>query len=374
MRPEAVPNRRWTVEKWTVLTVDDEPINREVIKHVLNTQYNLLFAENGFKALTLAVSERPDLILLDVMMPEMSGYQTCRALKKDPRTRSIPVIFVTAMAEIEDEKTGLEIGAVDYITKPISPPILRARIATHLALYNQNRALDAKVKLRTIELHNTRLEIIQRLGRASEYKDDETGLHILRMSHYTRLLGEAIGIPDVEVDRLYNAAPMHDIGKIGIPDSLLQKTTALTEEEWLIMKRHPEIGAEIIGNNPSSLLQMARSISLTHHERWNGSGYPLGLKHDAIPIEGRIVAIADVFDALTSKRPYKEAWLLSKALQYIQDQAGILFDPFLAARFLTIIDGILAVKEHLTNQTMNHFRENPLPNRPIHTHNPNDPD
>lgn len=239
------------MDKWTILVVDDEPINREVIKHILKADYNLIFAENGFKALALASSQLPALILLDVMMPEMNGYQACRTLKKDPRTRSIPVIFVTAMTEMEDEKMGLEIGAADYITKPISPPILKARIATHLALYNQNRTLDAKVKARTIELNDTRLEIIQRLGRASEYKDDETGLHILRMSHYARLLGEAIGLPDLEVDRLYNASPMHDIGKIGIPDNILQKPSALTEEEWTIMKRHPKIGAEIIGDNPS---------------------------------------------------------------------------------------------------------------------------
>ncbi|BCS97962.1 two-component system response regulator [Desulfoluna limicola] len=337
------------MEKWTILIVDDEPINREVIKHILKAHYNLIFAENGFKALALASSQLPDLILLDVMMPEMNGYQACRSLKKDPRTRNIPVIFVTAMTETDDEKTGLEIGAADYITKPISPPILKARIATHLALYNQNRTLDAKVRARTIELNNTRLEIIQRLGRASEYKDDETGLHILRMSHYARLLGEAIGLDEVEVDRLYNAAPMHDIGKIGIPDNILQKPRALTREEWNIMKRHPKIGAEIIGDNPSPLLQMARSIALTHHERSDGSGYPRRLKNEEIPIEGRIIAVADVFDALTSKRPYKDAWPISKALAYLQKEAGTLFDSHLITRFMTIIDRVVAIKERLAD-------------------------
>jgi len=337
------------VEKWTILTVDDEPINREVIKHILKNHYNLLFAENGLKALALATGSLPDLILLDVMMPEINGYQTCRALKKDPRTRNIPVIFVTAMADIEDEKTGLEIGAADYITKPISPPILKARIATHLSLYNQNRILDARVKERTIELNDTRLEIIQRLGRASEYKDDETGLHILRMSHYTRLLAEAIGLPEIEVDCLYNAAPMHDIGKIGIPDRILQKTAALSKDEWLIMRRHPKIGAEIIGHNPTPLLQMARVIALSHHERWNGSGYPRRLQGETIPIEGRIVAVADVFDALTSKRPYKEAWPVSNAMEYFRKEAGNLFDPYLISRFIKIIDSIIAVKERLSD-------------------------
>ena len=332
------------MEKWTVLTVDDEPINREVIKHILKTTYSTLFAENGIRALDLAVKELPDLILLDVMMPEMNGYQTCRALKKDPRTRNIPVIFVTAMADMEDEKMGLEIGAVDYITKPISPPILKARIATHLALYNQNRVLDAKVKKRTSELNNTRLEIIQRLGRASEYKDDETGLHILRMSHYTRLLAEAIGLPEREVDRIFNAAPMHDIGKIGIPDSIIQKPDSLTPAEWQIIKRHPKIGAEIIGKNPSPLLQMARSIALFHHERWDGSGYPRHLRKEKIPIEARIVAVADVFDALTSKRPYKNAWSMPRAMAYLQTEAGKLFDPYLIAKFFSILDDITAIQ------------------------------
>ena len=337
------------MEKWTILTVDDEPINREVIKHILKNHYHLMFAENGAKALVMATGSLPDLILLDVMMPKMSGYQTCTALKKDPRTRNIPVIFVTAMAEIEDETTGLEMGAADYITKPISPAILKARIATHLALYNQNRTLDAKVKERTVELNETRLEIIQRLGRASEYKDDETGLHVLRMSRYTRLLAQAIGLPEVEVNRFYNAAPMHDIGKIGIPDRILQKQTALTEDEWQIMRRHPKIGAEIIGRNPSLLLQMARSIALTHHERWDGSGYPRRLKGEAIPIEGRIVAVADVFDALTSKRPYKDAWDVPRAMDYLRKEAGGLFDPDLIPRFMGILPEILSVKERLAD-------------------------
>ncbi|VFQ43999.1 HD-GYP domain-containing protein [Desulfoluna butyratoxydans] len=337
------------MEKWTILTVDDEPINREVIKHILKDHYRLMFAENGFKALAMATGSLPDLILLDVMMPKMSGYQTCVALKKDPRTRNIPVIFVTAMTDIEDETTGLEMGAADYITKPISPAILKARIATHLALYNQNRTLDARVKERTKELNNTRLEIIQRLGRASEYKDDETGLHILRMSHYARLLGQAIGLPEVEVNRLYNAAPMHDIGKIGIPDCILQKQTALTEDEWQIMRRHPKIGAEIIGPNPSLLLQMARTIALTHHERWDGSGYPRRLKGEAIPIEGRIVAVADVFDALTSRRPYKDAWDVSRAVDYLRKESGHLFDPNLINQFMGILFQVIEVKERLAD-------------------------
>ncbi|VVS92794.1 response regulator [Desulfoluna spongiiphila] len=337
------------MDKWTILTVDDEPINREVIKHILKNHYHLMFAESGAKALTMATGSLPDLILLDVMMPGMSGYQTCIALKKDPRTRNIPVIFVTAMAEIQDETTGLEMGAADYITKPISPSILKARISTHLTLYNQNRVLDARVKERTVELNDTRLEIIQRLGRASEYKDDETGLHILRMSHYARLLGQAIGLPEVEVNRLYNAAPMHDIGKIGIPDCILQKQTALSEDEWQIMRRHPKIGAEIIGRNPSLLLQMARAIALTHHERWDGSGYPRRLKGEAIPIEGRIVAVADVFDALTSKRPYKEAWEMTRAVDYLRKESGGLFDPELITRFMGILPRIIAVKERLAD-------------------------
>ncbi|WP_300667244.1 two-component system response regulator [Desulfoluna sp.] len=328
------------MERHKILAVDDEPTNLQIIRVILKEHYDLAFATNGEEGLQAAFKHVPDLLLLDVMMPGLDGYELCRALKEDPRTRRIPIIFVTAMGHVDDEKKGFQLGAVDYITKPISPPILKARVATHLALYNQNRELEKAVDRRTHELQTSRLKVIQRLGRASEYKDDETGAHIIRMSHYARMTALSAGISQKEAARLFNAAPMHDVGKIGIPDSILQKKGPLNAEEWATMKRHPQIGAEIIGEDYSELLKHARIIALTHHEKWNGTGYPEGLAGEKIPYEGRIVALADVFDALTSKRPYKEAWPIEKALKHIAEEAGAHFDP-------TLVTAFLKIKKHL---------------------------
>jgi putative two-component system response regulator len=277
--------------------------------------------------------EAPDLILLDVMMPGMSGYEVCAALKADPRTASIPVIFVTALTDTEDELEGFEAGAVDYITKPVSPPIVRARVRTHLSL------------VRMEELRATRLEIVQRLGLAAEYKDNETGLHVIRMSHFSRILGLAAGMTEAEADDLLHAAPMHDVGKIGIPDRILQKPGPLDPDEWKIMQSHATIGAEIIGDHPSGMLALARNIALTHHEKWDGSGYPKGLSGADIPLEGRITAIADVFDALTSVRPYKKAWTEEEALDFLVKQKGKHFDPNLVDLFIGQMPAIRAIRQ-----------------------------
>jgi putative two-component system response regulator len=316
-----------------LLLVDDEPTNLQVLRQILQDDYRLLFAKDGDKALELAAREAPALVLLDVMMPGMTGHEVCARLKAQPATAAIPVIFVTALADVEDEARGFEVGAVDYITKPVSPAIVRARVRTHLSL------------VRVDELRQTRLQIVQRLGLAAEYKDNETGLHVIRMSHYTHLLARAAGLGEVEADDLLNAAPMHDVGKIGIPDAILQKNGKLDEAEWQVMRQHAQIGAEIIGEHESGLLRMARSIALTHHEKWDGSGYPNGLAGEAIPLEGRIVAIADVFDALTSVRPYKPAWPVEEALEFLRRESGRHFDPELVELFLDILPAILEVKE-----------------------------
>lgn len=316
-----------------LLLVDDEPTNLQVLRQILQDDYRLLFAKDGDKALELAVREVPALILLDVMMPGMTGHEACARLKADPATAAIPVIFVTALADVEDEAKGFEVGAVDYITKPVSPPIVRARVRTHLSL------------VRVDELKQTRLQIVQRLGLASEYKDNETGLHVIRMSHYARLLAEAAGFSAEAAEDLLNAAPMHDVGKIGIPDAILQKTGKLDDAEWQVMRQHAQIGADIIGEHDSGLLKMARSIALTHHEKWDGSGYPNGLAGEAIPLEGRIVAIADVFDALTSVRPYKPAWPLDEAVALLRRESGRHFDPALVELFLGLMPEILQVME-----------------------------
>ncbi len=335
----------WSRSKQTVLVVDDAPENIDVLGGILGKLDKVKAAINGEKALKIAFATPPDIILLDVMMPGMDGYEVCGKLQEDPRTKRIPVIFVTAKGEIEDERHGFDIGAVDYITKPVSPPIVQARVRAQLALYDQNRTLESKVQQRTAELNKSRLEIIRRLGRAAEFKDNETGMHVIRMSHYSRIIAKAIGMHDTEADMLLNAAPMHDIGKIGIPDKVLLKPGELDENEWDLMRKHPEFGANIIGEHDSELLQMARTVALTHHEKWNGKGYPHGLGGEDIPLVGRIVAIADVFDALTTERPYKEAWAVEKAFALIKEEAGEHFYSSLVCAFLEQKPVILEIKE-----------------------------
>lgn len=320
-------------EQKKILIVDDEPDNLHVLRHILQDDYQLIFAKDGERAIELATRELPDLILLDVMMPGLSGYATCERLKENPATHPLPVIFVTAMGEVENETIGFDVGAVDYITKPVSPSIVKARVRTHLSL------------VRTTELKETRLQIIQCLGLAAEYKDDETGLHVIRMSHYARVLAIAAGFSEERADDLLNAAPMHDVGKIGIPDSILKKSGKLTDEEWKIMQTHTTIGGEIIGHHKSPLLIIARTIALTHHEKWDGSGYPNKLKGEEIPVEGRIVALADVFDALTTVRPYKKAWSVEDAVNFIRRESGKHFDPHLAGTFIGKLPEILSIRE-----------------------------
>ena len=322
-----------TVNLPLILAVDDEASNLQLLRQILQDHYRLRFAKDGPRALELVREECPDLILLDVMMPGMSGYEVCAALKADPRTASVPVIFVTALTDTDDELEGFEAGAVDYITKPVSPPIVRARVRTHLSL------------VRMEELRATRLEIVQRLGLAAEYKDNETGLHVIRMSHFARILGLAAGMTEAEADDLLHAAPMHDVGKIGIPDRILQKPGPLDPDEWKIMQSHATIGAEIIGDHPSGMLALARNIALTHHEKWDGSGYPKGLSGADIPLEGRITAIADVFDALTSVRPYKKAWTEEEALDFLVKQKGKHFDPNLVDLFLGQMPAIRDIRQ-----------------------------
>ena len=316
----------------TLLLVDDEPTNLQVLRQILQDDYRLLYARDGMRALELARQERPDLILLDVMMPVMTGYETCSVLKLGADTRSIPVIFVSALTDEADEAAGFDAGGVDYIAKPVSAPIVKARVRTHLSL------------VRVDELRETRLQIVQRLGMAAEYKDNETGLHVIRMSHYSKILGLAIGMSEDEADELLNAAPMHDLGKIGIPDRILHKPGKLDDEEWAVMREHARIGAEIIGDHDSSLLRMASVVALTHHEKWDGSGYPEGLKGEKIPLVGRIVAIADVFDALTSERPYKKAWTVEAAIELLRAESGKHFDPVLVEHFIDQMPKILEVK------------------------------
>ena len=322
----------------TILVVDDTPQNIEVLSGVLDPYYKVKAAVNGARALAIAGKDpQPDLILLDIMMPEMNGIEVCQRLKADLRTRNIPVIFVTAMSEVEDEARGFEVGGVDYITKPISPPTVLARVKTHLALSNQNRELERQVVERTQELNETRLDIIRCLGKASEFKDDNTGLHVVRMSHYARILAIGAGLSERDADLIFSAAPMHDVGKIGVPDAILKKPAKLEADEWKIMQMHVDYGLEILAGRASELLDMARSIAVSHHERWDGKGYPRGVAGEAIPLAGRIIAIADVFDALTSVRPYKKAWPAEEAIKLIRENAGSQFDPTLVKVMDTVL-------------------------------------
>ena len=333
-------------ERPMLLVVDDTPANIDVLGEVLRPHYRVKAALNGERALAIANTEpRPDMILLDVMMPDMDGMETCRRLKGNPATANIPVIFVTAMCDEQDEERGLLIGAADYITKPISPPVVLARVKAHLALHHQNQELERKVRERTEELTDTRLEIVRRLGRASEFRDNETGLHIIRMSHYSRLIATALGANANWVDVVFTAAPMHDIGKIGIPDGVLLKPGKLTDEEWTVMKTHPQIGGEIIGEHSSEILRMSREIALAHHEHWDGSGYPRGLAGEAIPLSARIVAVADVFDALTTERPYKRAWPVAEAVEHIGGLSGRQFDSRLVELFRQVLPEILEIRD-----------------------------
>ncbi|MBF0455348.1 MAG: response regulator [Magnetococcales bacterium] len=337
----------------TILIVDDTPENLDVMKGVLSPYYRIQIATNGRLAIKVALSSSPpDLILLDVMMPVMDGYEACRYLKEDERTRHIPILFVTAKAEVEDETKGFELGAADYLIKPISPPVVLARVKTHLAMNDRIRLLadevasrTAQIQQRNTQLEETRIEVIHQLGRAAEFRDNETGLHVMRMSRFAYLLALKSGLSEPEAVALMHAAPLHDVGKIGIPDHILLKPGKLTAEEFELIKGHAKMGYDIIGKQSADILNMGALIAYTHHEKWNGSGYPRGLKGEEIPLAGRLCAVSDVFDALTSVRPYKKGWSVEDALALISREAGAHFDPRLAKLFIGLRPEIVEIME-----------------------------
>lgn len=315
-----------------ILIVDDEPANLALLRQILAPDYPLVFARNGTEALAAAIKHRPALILLDIEMPDMNGYTACRRLKANPETESIPVIFVTSLSEIGDEAAGFEAGAVDYIIKPVSAPTVRARVRTHLSL------VSAK------QLSQSYNDAIYMLGEASEFKDTDTGTHIWRMAAYSSALAAAAGWSKEDCLQLELAAPMHDIGKLAIPDAILHKPAKLDAQEWVTMQTHSEVGYKILSKSAAPLLQMAATVARCHHERWDGLGYPQGLAGEAIPEMARIVSIADVFDALSTKRPYKDVWPLERVVQTLKDSAGTHFEPRLLAHFLGILPQILEIK------------------------------
>ncbi|WCP70165.1 two-component system response regulator [Vibrio tubiashii] len=333
-------------DKPVVLVIDDSPEHIELISNVLRDEYVVKAATNGERGLQIASQDpKPELVLLDIIMPDIDGFEVCKQLKKNPITASIPVIFLTAQCDVDKEQSGFDLGAVDYITKPISPPIMRVRVRSQIDAYSNSRLLTRQVKDKTVEIARNQLEITKCLARAAEYKDNETGMHVIRMSHYSRLLAKQIGAEESWCDLLFEAAPMHDIGKIGTPDAVLLKPGRLDALEWQEMKRHVEYGYEILGGHDSPLLNLAREVVIGHHEKWDGSGYPNGLSGSSIPLSARIVAIADVFDALTSSRPYKRAWSVEEACQLLVNESGSHFDPELVPHFLSLMPEIAQIME-----------------------------
>ncbi len=315
-----------------ILLVDDEAQNLAVLENILSDKYPLVFVTKGKEVLMAVHKHKPSLILLDIQMPDMDGYTVCRQLKADPQTENIPVIFISGLVDICDEVAGFLAGGVDYITKPVSPSIVLARVKTHLSL------------VRAIDLEQSYYDAIYMLGAAGHYNDCDTGVHIWRMAAYASALAKACDWCDEDCKLIELAAPMHDTGKIGITDSILKKPGKLDLEEWGVMKTHSKIGCDILSKSKANVFQMAAEIALRHHERWDGSGYPDGLAGKSIPESARIVALADVFDALIMKRPYKEAWPLEKVLSTIQESAGSHFEPRLVDKFVSILPQILEIK------------------------------
>ncbi len=340
------------LKKPLVLVVDDEPKNLQVIgKFLHDKDYNVSIAANGKAALSFVQNELPDLILLDIEMPELDGFNVCKTLKSSERTSKIPIIFLTAKVGSADVLKGFEIGASDYIIKPFQSLELLARVKVQIENKRLKENLEELVDARTLELQkamqiiqNSNVDLINRLAKAAEFRDNETGMHVVRMSRYSVILGKAFGLEEEKLELLLNASMMHDIGKIGIPDEILLKPGKLTEEEFKIMKTHTTLGSELLSKSDSPLLVLAESIALAHHEKWDGSGYPKALSGTEIPLEARIVAIADVFDALTSERPYKKAWTVEESIQLLQNEKGKHFEPRLVDLFIEQMPKILETK------------------------------
>ncbi len=350
-----------------ILIVDDQPENVQLLEMMLSYAgyANVQSTTDPRRVKGLYQDNDFDLILLDIRMPHLDGFQVMEQLSDDIKGDYLPVLVLTAQKDMETRIKALEAGAKDFITKPFDKTEVLNRISNMLevrALHNerlrQNEILEAKVHERTIELQErnekletTRLEIIRRLGRAGEYRDNETGMHVLRMSRSSHRLALAAGLGEEYAGLILCASPMHDVGKIGIPDAILLKPGKLEADEWETMKTHTEIGSDIIGDHDSDLIRMARTITIVHHEKWDGSGYPNGLKGEDIPIEGRITAICDVFDALTSQRPYKKAWNVDDAIAFINEQAGKHFDPQLLRLFNEVLPDILKIREQYADQS-----------------------
>jgi putative two-component system response regulator len=344
----------------TILIVDDIPDSIALLSSFLKTTYRVMVAITGMKALAIAASQdAPSLILLDIIMPDIDGYEICRRLKQNPKTSGIPIIFLTAKTEIADEELGFELGADDYIMKPPSPPIVLARVKTHLRLKNardflksKNDYLESEIARRTREIGAIQDVTMAALCSLAETRDNETGNHIRRTQNYIKALAEKARnhprfseyLTPETIEMLYKSAPLHDIGKVGIPDRILKKPARLDPDEFEIMKTHTTLGRDAIViaekalGTPSSFLSLARDIAWSHHEKWDGTGYPRGLAGDAIPLPGRLMSIPDVYDALISERVYKRAFSHEESVEIIKKGMGAHFDPDLTLTFIDIAD------------------------------------
>ncbi len=353
-----------------VLVIDDTAENLTLVSEVLRGEFKVKVAPSGARGLQLAQASPPDLILLDIMMPEMDGYAVMEQLQADSRTRDVPVIFLTAMSAVEDERRGLDLGAVDYVTKPISPPILEARVRNHLQLKAardfmkyKSEFLEREVQKRTREISRIQEVTIGALASLAETRDNETGNHIRRTQHYVKLLAQRLArhprfaatLTPETIDLLYLSAPLHDIGKVGIPDRILLKPGKLTPDEYEIMKTHATLGGDAIAHAELAIgtevgfLRIAKEIAYGHQERWNGSGYPQGLRGDDIPVSARLMAVADVYDALISRRIYKPAMSHEDATKEIRAGRGVLFDPDIVDAFFACEDQIRAIARRFSD-------------------------
>ena len=355
-----------------IMIVDDERVNIMIVRRYLEVAGYGDFVVTMDATTTLATirEQRPDVILLDIMMPQVSGLQILQAVRADPVLTHIPVLILTASSDEQTKIEALELGATDFLPKPVSPSDLVPRVRNALAVRNYQEDLERQVRLRTAELEDSRLQVVHSLARAAEFRDDDTGHHVMRVGRYAGIVARAMELPESRVEMLETASLLHDVGKIGIPDSVLLKPGRLDPEEFKVMRQHCEFGKLIIEPLPGqasqaqrlraqlppadfttscqpALLAMAAEIAMTHHERWDGGGYPRGLKAEQIPLEGRITAVADVFDALSSKRPYKPAFPIERCLDILREGRGTQFDATAVEALLRRIPQILDVQQNL---------------------------
>jgi len=343
------------LQKSNILVVDDEFSNVLLLEKILASRgyNNVISTQDPTQVLALYQQHSVDLILLDLNMPKLDGFEVMEQLNQLTDHQPVPILLLAAQHMQSYRQKALDYGARDYVTKPFDTDELISRVRNllevrlaHKFMLKQNDILEKKIQKRTKLVTQTRLQIIRHLGRAAEYRDNETGLHIVRMSKISAVIAKATGLDEQQCELILNAAPMHDVGKIGIPDRILLKPGKLNDEEWVIMQTHAQIGAEVLTGDNSKLISMARDIAISHHEKWNGLGYPNALKGEEIPLVGRICAIADVFDALTSKRPYKQAWTIERSINFIQQESGQHFDPTLTELFLQNLDEIVTISQN----------------------------